>query len=148
MTAHLLDIIILSVFVIFTIVSYKRGFLKVFIGAFAWLIALVAALLACKPISDYFGLLEEYEIFLVFIGSFIVGWILIKLLSSFLSKKVKKICIVGTANKIGGAAIGLIEAAALNATVVFGFICFSPETVKTSLILKWLFDFFGKPMNF
>lgn len=148
MIDYILDIIILSVFVIFTVASYKRGFIKVFIGAFAWLISLVATAFTYKYVSEYFGLSEEYEIFLVFIVMFVAVWILIKLLSSSLSRKVNEMSVVGMANKLGGAAAGLMEAAALNAAVVFGFICFSPETAKTSVILNWLFDFFGKPMNF
>ena len=120
MAIQIFDIVLIGIVVLAVVLAAKKGFASSLLETASVLISGIASYQFSTPVSGIVGdiffaekanaLTYVFARVITFVALFIVFSILLKIASKVLSSLLDKIPLVGTANSVLGAALGLIKA--------------------------------------
>jgi membrane protein required for colicin V production len=137
------DVGLLVLLVVLVAVGLLKGMVRILIGIAATIAAFVLAarfhgalaerltwLGASEPVRALCGYL------LIFLGTMLLGGIL-----AWLCRRLVKVALLGWADRLGGAVLGLVAAVLIAALVVLPLVAYSPRaeaTLQRSALAPWL----------
>lgn len=113
MSYNIIDIVLVAITVFILTYSFFKGFIKRMSWSFATIGSLIISSISAKYVNDYFKFTDKTNKIIVFILLLLAVFILLKILLNLLSKKLKDKAVLGTADRILGLAIGVLQSGAI-----------------------------------
>ncbi len=116
-TNYAVDGVALLVILISGFICFKKGFIRCLFGFVSTLVAILLSLFLTKPLISWtnglFGLADKVNIYICYLLSFFIAFIVVKLItaifSKLLSSLIDKIPLVGKLNHFLGFVLGLVQ---------------------------------------
>ena len=141
MSFHYLDYIFMAIVIVISIHSFKCGFLKRKSTFLSCLIAFAATCCVIHFVPDSLSIFREDYKILSFALIFAVLWILIKLLLHLFSKSISKTIILGTADKLLGLLVGLLQSLMLVFAIGCVLYFFAKDFAMHSVLIRHFIHF-------
>ncbi len=126
------DIILLIIAIILVLFGAVKGLLRILIGMAALVAAFVLAAQFHRPLADGLSglginpeLMRLIAYLLIFLGVMLAGGLL-----AFLTRKLVKAAMLSWADRLGGAAMGLVVAMLLAALIILPLVAYSPYSER------------------
>ena len=113
MSYNIIDIILVAITVFILTYSFFKGFIKRMSWSFATVSAFIVSCISAKYVNEYFNFTDSSNKIIVFVGLLVILLIVFKIILNLISKKLKDRAVLGTADRILGLAIGILQSAAI-----------------------------------
>ncbi len=113
MSYNIIDIILVAITVFILTYSFFKGFIKRMSWSFATVGAFIVSCISAKYVNEYFNFTDSSNKIIVFVGLLVILLIVFKIILNLISKKLKDRAVLGTADRILGLAIGILQSAAI-----------------------------------
>ena len=140
MSYNIIDITLVALTVFILTFSFFRGFVKRMSWSFATIGSLIISCISAKYVNEYFKFTDNTNKIIVFVILLVVILIILKILLNFISKKLKDKAVLGTADRLLGLAIGILQSGAIVVIVsIFAFYVFNNYS-SDSIIVNTVAD--------
>lgn len=143
MSFNSVDIAFAVITAVILVYSYFTGFIKRMSGAFSLAGAVVAAYFAYKPVCVYLKFTKTLNMALVFFALFIVFFIVIRIILHKVSDSVSDTAVIGTANRLLGLAVGILQCAGIILISSLVIFLISEEFALQSKVIEFLAKLFN-----
>lgn len=117
MSYNIIDIVLVAIAVFLLTYSFFKGFVKRMSWSFATVGSLVISTFAGKYVNNYLKFTENSKKIIVFVILFVIILILLKIILNLISKSLKDKAVLGTADKLLGLAVGILQSGAIIALI-------------------------------
>jgi membrane protein required for colicin V production len=133
------DVALLVIACVLVVVGMMKGLVRILIGIAALIAAFAVAARFHQPLADQLGWIEIQNgaLMLLSWGLLFVGVILAGAIAGHVMRRVLKAAMLSWADRLGGAALGLVAAALIAALIVLPLVAYTPygESLLTGSVL-------------
>ena len=140
MTMNVTDIIFIVIGILICIYSFHQGFLKRIRSFIAAAVAGIADYFVFQYLKQ-FKFTKNYYIGIILLICFIILFLVVKWIISTIAKDVKETPIIGTADRLFGLLIGIIQSAILIVIVSLIIYTVSKEYALSSVVISYIVKF-------
>jgi len=135
MSFNYVDYAFFAIFILFSIYSLKRGFMKRTAGFAACAASFILTMVAMRYLPAYVPLIAEHKA-VAYAVIFLLLWVVLKLLLYRICSKLSDTLILGTADKILGLAVGLLQSAIIVFVISYIIYFFNEKFALQSVVIQ------------
>lgn len=140
MSYTIIDIVFAAFTVFILTYSFFMGFIKRMSWALSNICAFVFSYVCVHYFGEYLKFAEKLNDFILFVIIFLISFVLFKLMFKKLSKSLKDKAILGTADRLLGLLVGVLQAAVIILISSFVILTFFKDVAKDSIVINFVSD--------
>ncbi|MBR0414395.1 MAG: CvpA family protein [Clostridia bacterium] len=140
MSFNYVDYAFFAIFILFSIYSLRRGFMKRTAGFAACVASFILTMVAMRYLPAQIPFIAEHKA-VAYAVLFVLLWVVLKFLLHRIFSKFTDNLILGTADKILGLAVGLLQAAIIIFVISYIIYFFNERFALQSVVIQQIIHF-------
>ena len=143
MSFSIIDIIFAALAVFILTYSFYKGFVKRISWALSSVCAFAVSFIVINYFGEYISFIKKYNRLLVFAVIFLLSLIIFNFFFKKISKSLKDKAILGTADRLLGLLVGILQTAVIIVILSFAVFTLFKDYAKDSLIINFVISIFN-----